>query len=252
MSVVETDLLFMGALNMCEDDVSTVGGAIDTTCKVVFTDISAVDDVEVLSSAAGDNTQTVTITGRSAAGALVSDTYTLNGTTPVVGANTREFERIMKIVISGSHTGTITVRKESDNVTIATLEPGILSVRRMFYNSSAEATGGSTREYFEKFYVYNSNATTALTSVTIAENSDPTTRITFDLEDAVDDNNSISDRLGTAPTGMLGSFDNTTKSVPGGILAPESGIGIWLKLTLPSGTSPTKSTWGPLVSGLTS
>ena len=71
----------------------------------------------------------------------------------------------------------------------------------------------------------------------------PSANVTFDLEDAVDDNNSTADRLDTVPTGMLGSFDSNAKNIPGTDLASGSAIGVWVKLTLAAGASAAKSTY---------
>ncbi len=62
MPIVATDIVAYGSASMPDDDTPTaIGGAKDTTTKVVFTDISADDTVEILSSSASDTTQTVTM-----------------------------------------------------------------------------------------------------------------------------------------------------------------------------------------------
>lgn len=251
MSVTAAEIITYASANMPEDNVSTSGGAIDTTCKITYTDISTTDNVTVLSSNAGDTTQTVTVYGRDGTGTIVSEVLNLNGTTRVTGSQL--FERISKIVVSASHTGTITVTRDNTPTftEIATLESGILSVRRLFYNASADASGGSERSFYEKVFIKNTNGTTALTGVTIQENADPGANITFDLEDAVDDNNSVSDRLNDAPTGMLGTFTGSDKTVPGNDLGPGEAIGVWLKLTLAAGASPAKNTYTIRANGTT-
>lgn len=250
MSVSASDIIVYGSANMPEADTTTSGGAIDTTTKLLFTDIAATDQVTVISSNAGDTTQTVTVYGRSASGAIVSEVLNLNGTVRVTGATA--FERILKVVVNAAHSGTITVtRDDSPTFTaIGTLETGILTLRRMFYNSSSDASGGSTRNYYEKGFVKNTNGTNALLSATIAQQADPTGLITFDLEDAVNDNNSVANRL-AAPSGMLGSFDDTTKNVPGTDLAAGAAIGVWFKLTLTAGLAAAKSTYTIRTAGTT-
>jgi len=244
MSIASTDIIIYGSANMPEADGSTTGGAIDTGVRLVFSDISANDTVEVLSSNVGDTTQTVTVTGRNVAGSIVSDVLSLNGTTVVNGVVS--FERILKIVINASHAGTITLRKASDNVTIATIESGVLTIRRAFYNVAADASGGSTRTYYEKCFVKNTHGSLSLLNCTIVEGSDGTegvgADVTFDLEDAVNDNNSSVSRT-TAPTGMLGTFTDSSKTCPGNDLAAGSAIGVWLKLSLPAGTAAQNTTF---------
>ena len=102
MSVSSSDLVIYGSQNIPESDSGTSGGAISTTCRYVFDSSTLAnlleDSVEVLSSNAGDTTQTCSVFGRNSAGSIVSEVLTLNGTTQVSGATT--FERILKIVLS--------------------------------------------------------------------------------------------------------------------------------------------------------
>lgn len=250
MSVLATDLIVYGSANMPEANGTTSGGAIDLTCKIVFTDIAATDSVKFQSSNAGD-TMNITVTGRSAAGAIVSETKALTGTT-LTAATTQTFERILKIVLASVAAGTVTITRNTGGTTIATMEPGITSVRRLFYDAAADASGGASRDFYEKVFVKNTNGTTTLTNSQIAENADPTGNITFDLEGSINGTNSVVDRLNTAPTSMLGTFSNTTKTVPGGgNLAAADKIGVWLKLTLAAGTAATKSTWTMRTTGTT-
>jgi len=251
MSVTAAELIVYGSANMPEDNVSTSGGAIDLTTKIVFTDIAATDQVTVISDAAGDTTQTVTVYGRNAGGTIVSEALSLNGTVRVTGAVA--FERILKVVVNAAHTGTITIARDNTPTftEIATMETGILTLRRLFYDASADASGGSSRDYYEKVFIKNTNATFTLNAAAIVEQADPTTLITFDLEDAINDTNSLSDRLDTAPSGMLGTFTGASKNVPGGILAAGASIGVWLKLTLAAGTAAAKSTYTLRTSGTT-
>src|SRR5687768_9744494 len=108
MPIVSTDIKFYGSANMQESDSGTQGGAIDLTTRVVFTDLASAGTVEAFSSSSADTTQTVTVYGRLATGVLTSEIISLNGTNVIAGAVS--FERILKLVVSASHTGTITVR----------------------------------------------------------------------------------------------------------------------------------------------
>ena len=242
MSIASTDLIVYGCANHAQDNTSTQGGAIDTTVQIVFTDISATDGVEYVSTNAGD-TMNITTYGRSAAGTIVSETTALTGTTPTT-ATTQTFERILKVVLASAAAGTVTVRKGSDNVTIATMLPGTTSVRRLFYDAAADASGGSSRDFYEKIFIKNTHGSLTLTNSVVSENADPTGYITFDLEDAQDDNNSTASRLNTPPTGMLGTFTSADKNVPGGQnIAAGSRIGVWVKMTLAAGTAAGKNTY---------
>lgn len=109
MAVQDKDILWCGSANMQEDDASTPqGGAIDLAKKVTWAEISAVQ-VEAVSSASGDTTQTVTVTGRNAAGELKSETITLTGQTPVQAASPITWDRMLKAVKSATCAGTIAV-----------------------------------------------------------------------------------------------------------------------------------------------
>jgi hypothetical protein len=251
MSITSADIKFYGSNSMAEDDSTTQGGAISTSKKVLFTDITTTDNVTVVSSAGGDTTQTVTIYGRLATGAITSEALSLNGTSRVVGATL--FERILKIVVNAAHTGTITVTRDNGPTytAIATLETGILQVRRPFYNVAADVSGGSTRNFYEKIFIKNEHASLSLLSAIVKEASDPLGYVTFDLESAVGGSNTSTDRITAPSSGMLGSFDNTNKSVPGTNLDAGSYIGVWLKLTLAAGTSPAKSTYTVRLDGAT-
>lgn len=253
MSVVASDLIIYGAQNIAEDNVSAQGGAINETVRYVFDDSSLAntlnDTVEVLSSSGSDVTQTVTVTGRNAAGSILIENFNLNGVTVQNGAVT--FERILKITMSATAVGTVTVRKATGDTVIASIEPGVTSIRRPFYDVASDVVGGSARDFYEKVFVKNTNGSNALISAIIKENADTLSKITFDLEDAVDDNNSVASRLNTPPSGMLGTFDNADKSVPGTDIAPSSAIGVWLKLSLPAGDAAQKGTWTMQIDGST-
>jgi len=254
MSVSASDLVIYGAANIAETDGVTQGGAIDTTVRYVFDSASLVnttgpDTVDVVSDNAGDTGITVTITGRNAAGDIVTDEYTLAGVAEQTGDTT--FTSLMKIVLSGAAAGTVNVHEHSGSVTIVDIETGVTEVRVPFYNVAADAAGGSSRDFYEKIFFKNNNGTNDLLSAAVSEQADPSTYITFDLEDAQDDNNSVATRLNTPPSGMLGSFDSNSKNVPGTDLAAGSAIGVWLKLTLAAGTSASTTTYTIRLEGST-
>jgi len=98
----------VGAANHPENDTDPVGGAMDDSVKVSWEDISSVQ-VEIVSSNAGDTTQTVTIHGRNAAKQIVNEVATLNGTTPVQAASPITFNRLEKAIKSGTTSGVVAV-----------------------------------------------------------------------------------------------------------------------------------------------
>jgi hypothetical protein len=159
------------------------------------------------------------------------------------------FQTILKIVVSAAHDGTITVRKATGDTTIVAIETGVLTILRPFYNVSSDVSGGSTRNFYEKIFFQNNHGTLSLLSAVVSETTDTQGVITFDLEDAVNDNNSVASRLDTAPTGMLGSFDSSAKNVPGTDLAAGSRIGVWLKLTLTASAAAILDTYTIRIAG---
>lgn len=266
MSIVDSDLVVYGAANIQETDSGTMGGAIDETVRYVFDDAALVNDptgsggdgtLKAVSSNGGDS-MNITVTGRNAGGSIVSQTIALNGTT-VVTITTNTFERLLKIELASAATGTVTVSDSTGGGgmgnTVVAIEPGVTSIRKPFYNVSADASGGSTRNFYEKVFVKNNNGSNALLNAVITESADPTTNITFALEDAVDDTGTSTNRV-TLPTGLgssgFDSADKTLNTEAGQAdLASGEAIGVWLNLTLAAGAAATKSTWTMGIEGST-
>jgi hypothetical protein len=252
MPVSSSDIIVYGSENMAESDSVIQGGDIDVAKRLVFTDLGANDTVKIVSSAS--DTGTVTITGRGVSGAIVSETLTLNGTSSVAGSTT--FERILKIVCA-SHSGIITIQDVSDSTNIVQIEASVTEIRRPFYNVSADTVSGSDRYYYEKVFVKNTNGSSDLLSVSVSEQSDGvdgagTGSVEFDLEKSKDDENTSSNRISApAASGMLnaGTFNSSSKNVPGTDLASGEAIGVWLKLSLPKGTAAANTTYTLRVSG---
>lgn len=243
MSILATDLKCYGSAVMPDNDSTTaIGGAINTAIKMEFTDITPAGTVEVISSASGDTTQTLTVYGRDNSGAIISETKTLNGTTAV--AFTSTFERILKAVLSATATGTVTLRKSGNAGDLITFEPGITQVRRPFYNAATPVSGSVT--YYEKVFFKNTNGTLTLTSGTIREDSDPSGKITFGLAGTIDDTgtNGTGNNRQVAPTGIT-IDNNTPKNIANSQNLPAgSAQGVWLALTLASTDAATKTTYG--------
>lgn len=98
---------------------TAVGGA--------FANQPANDSVSVLSSAAGDTTQTVTVYGTTnGADTLVSETIALNGTAVVDSVKT-DWGLILGVRLSASCAGTVTVEEASANADIITLTTTVLT-----------------------------------------------------------------------------------------------------------------------------
>lgn len=257
MPITSSNLVWYGAASNAEDNVSTQGGAVDTTTKISFTDISTTDNVTVISSTSDD--ATVRITGRLADGSIDTEDLALNGTSRVTGAV--NFERILKIELFDTSdlptetpttaSGTVTVTRDNSPTftTIATLESGIERVISLFYGISAEASSGNSRSYYQKVFVKNTHGSLSLQSAKIVEFSDPAALITFDLEDAKNGSNSIASRLNTTPSSMLSTFDSSDKNVIGNVLEAGSSQGIWIKAVLAAGLTSSKNTYSLTIEG---
>lgn len=246
MSITAAELKAFQAANMPENDSATTGGAIAATGKVEFTDIAATDTVTVVSD--GADTRTITVTGRNAAGAIVSEGLVLNGVTRVAGAV--QFERILKIVASAgdaSRTVTITRNNNPTYTAIGTLEPNLTSSRRLFYDSASEA--GSTTRY-EKFFFKNTNATLTLTAAAIKLTADPAATIRIGGAASVDDNATVANRK-AAPGGVTFVDDGVAQSLPGNALAASSALGIWAEMVRGAAAAAIKNTFTVELSGTT-
>lgn len=114
MAVEKKDIWVFGSANMVESDSGTVGGAIAVAVKCEGSDPSTTSTIECYCAAA-DTTRTVTITGRSASGAIVSEVETFNGLTAVT--TTQTFERLLKAILSDTPTGTCAVISSESGTT---------------------------------------------------------------------------------------------------------------------------------------
>lgn len=257
MAITASDLVAYASLNMPDDDSSAYGGAIDTDYQVVFTPLAANDDVEAVSSAAGDTTQNVTVEARLADGSVVSESKLLTGTTAVIFSTIGVVERILKITMDADAAGIVTIRRSAAGATIYDIPIGERGCYRLFRKSSSEA---SPIDWYEKFFWKNTHGTLALLAAIINEDADPTTLISYAMEDAVDDNNSPADRK-TAPgagdigaSGFIASGDLTMATetdVSTADLVSGSAIGVFVKLVLGADEPPIKSTWTSKLRGST-
>ena len=243
MPIVAADLKAFLAANMPENDTATVGGAIDNEGKVEFTDLAANDTLRMRSD--GADTRTVTVHGRDAAGAIVNEVFTLNGTTNVNGATT--FERILKMVASTTSGTRIVTIERIGGTAVATLDLNMDTIRRLFYDSSSEAS--STTRY-EKFFYKNTHGTLTLNSAAIKLTADPSASIRVGCAPSVNDSATATNRK-TAPASVTFVDDGVSQSVPGGVLAAGAAIGVWAEFVRGSSAAAVKSTFTVELSGTT-
>lgn len=101
MSVYATEVQIYGSVNMPEADGSTVGGAIDLTRLVSFSDMATNGLIDYVSSSASDTATKAQISGLDGAGIQQTPVaVTLTGTTKVAGTQT--FNRLLFGVLSGA------------------------------------------------------------------------------------------------------------------------------------------------------
>lgn len=243
MPITASDIVIYGSQTMPENDGTlNIGGAIDLTTLIVFVDIDTPGTIEVVSDDNSDNTQQLTATGRNIGGSIISESVTLNGTTPVPLSNT--YERFMKFELDGATLGNVTVRKSGNAGDLAVFLIGTTTIRQPFYLASADVSGGSSREYHEKIFVRNDHPTLDLTEAQILEISDPGANVTFALESVLDgsDTNGAGNNRFVAPGGY--TFDSSAKNVANSQNhTSQSAQGVWLKLTLAAGSAPAKNTY---------
>ncbi len=100
-SVILSNIKYYGCANMPEADGATVGGAVDFTKKVTFSDLAANGTFNWVSSSASDTATKGNMSFRDAAGVVqTAGAVTLTGTTPVAASATTA-ERLIAAVISG-------------------------------------------------------------------------------------------------------------------------------------------------------
>lgn len=245
MPIAATDLIAYEALNRADDDVSVVGGAIDPDHRVVFTQLAANDSLEAVSTSASD-TQTITVVGRNAAGAKITNSVALTGTTPVTipgGVH----ERALRCTIPTDAVGTITLRRISAGPTVGQIQPGERGFHAAYVDSASEA-GVAVR--YHKIHWKNAHATLTLNAAALKLTADPDARIRVGVHTAKNDAVTIANRK-TAPGGITFVDDNVSQSVPGGTLEALSAIGDWIEQNLPASDAPHRTTYTTELAGTT-
>jgi hypothetical protein len=245
-SVVAADLVAYHSAVQSDADAITVGGAIDTLRRPDFTQIAANDTIQALSSAAGDTAITVTMTGRSAAGSIVTETKTLTGTTAITFNTLGTVERVLQAELSAAAAGTITIQRTTGAVLIRTIPIGERGFSAIFRKGSSSTSG--TVNYYAKFFWKNTNATNALLGAAVSESADPSGTITHGLAASVNDSGTTTNRQ-TAPGGV--TFAGTAANVPGTDLAATAAIGVWLNMTLATNNAAIRSTYTSQIAGST-
>lgn len=241
MPVAATDLVIYHAANNPDDDATTVGGAIDALRRPDFTQVTAGDTVEIISTSASD-TQNCTVEARKADGTIVSETVALTGTTAKIFSGNGAVDRILKVELASVAIGTITVRKSVAGATFRQIPIGERGFSMVFRKGTSLTSG--TQNYYGKVFVKNTHATLALTNSIFKQSADPDARITHLPANVVDDTATTTNRL-TAPSAANtldpDTFDDTDKTV--GNIGAGAAWGVWLRMQLPTSDTPHRTTY---------
>lgn len=244
MPIVAADLVAHIAVNNPTDDTSTGGGAIDTLGRPTFTQLTANALIAVISD--GADTRVVTIEGRNAAGAIVTEALTLNGAVEVVGATT--FERINKITMAVADAArTVTVRQGAGGATRATITVNERFRHSHFQRSASEA---ALVLRYDKHFWRNAHATLTLNDAKTRLSADPAARMRVGIAAAKGDTVTIVNRK-TAPAAITFVDDNVDQTVPTGALAAAEHIGLWVEQNLPANDPANRTTLTTQLSGTT-
>lgn len=169
MPVQIRDLKVYGSANMPDNDAGTdIGGAVDVSIGIVMHDMVSNGNVEIVSSAAGDTTQTVTVHGRDAGGALINEVKTLSGTTPVPMTSETTWERLLKAIksatcagdvavmaVTNTHTGTLDGSTPDGTSGTVQLASGASGVDDAYVNEVFRTTGGTGANQIARIVGYN-------------------------------------------------------------------------------------------------
>jgi hypothetical protein len=101
VSVYPVELILYGSADMPETDGTTVGGAVDLTRRISFSDMAANGFLDFVSSSSSDTAVRVQVSGLDGSGIQQTPAYvTLTGTTKVNGSQT--FSRLLYGAASGA------------------------------------------------------------------------------------------------------------------------------------------------------
>jgi len=139
----------------------------------------------------------------------------------------------------------------------------VTAVIRPFAGVSADVIGGSTRIYYEKIFALNTDGTTALTTMTVAKQTDPAGLYAgsgaLDLAPCSTLNDTVTaTNRQTAPASGVGSYSSgaapqivTPVQQSAAANTAAQAQGLWLRLTLAAGQAPANGSWTLRPSGLT-
>jgi hypothetical protein len=139
MAIRPGDLKLYGSKVMSENDTTEeIGGAIDYTRMVSFSDLTGL--CQAISSHASDTTQTVTITYRDTTGSVLTATITLNGTAAVTHAALPR--SVLKALKSATCLGDVAIERQTATRT-GTAQSGSGITDEITLDASASASASA-------------------------------------------------------------------------------------------------------------
>lgn len=242
MPVVASDLIAYSCLNRPLDDVSLGGGAIDTTCRPIFTQLTGVDDLEAVSSSPSD-IGILSVFGRDQLGALMTVNIQLAGTLTVISSTL--FERILSVSYSAVPVGTIVLRRRPLGAIVCVMPSGEKAVSSLFKGALGEAVQAIR---YDKIFFKNVHGSLTLSAAVVKLIADPAAKIRIGLAAALDDVATITNRK-TAPGGIAFVDDNVDANLPGGTLPAGQAIGVWIEQNLAAAPGAINSTFSVQITG---
>jgi len=232
-----------GAASRPENDVSASGGAIDTACVLDVTQMASTGTLEAVSTSAAD-TMVLTITGRDAAGAIVSQGLAMTGAT--VKQFPQVFERFLKASLATPAVGDVTIRMTGGGATVAVIPAGKAQASVMFLSAASEAA--PTARYEKEFWK-NENESLTLTNAKIMLAADPSASIRVGCEAAKNGSQSVPSRK-TLPGSVTFVDDSVAQAIPGGQLEPAAVIGVWVEMSRGAAAPAIKTSFTTRMSGM--
>jgi hypothetical protein len=242
MSIAAASLVRFSSASEPTDDVSTTGGAIDTTSRPELTQFTGAARLSLTSD--GTDTRSVTIDYRDATGALLQEVLAL--TSAVEKLSTATMSRIERISIATTDAArTVTLRQGTGGTIIGTITPNEKTRHIRFRNS---ASAGTQKIRYEKSFWRNGDATLTLLSPSVLLTADPAAKIRIGVAATYGDTATIANRL-TAPAGITFVDDNIAPTMPSGGIAAGGAIGVWEEQTLAINDVAQTSTFTEQLSG---
>ena len=217
-SLTLTDLKLYGSASMPDDNTPTaIGGAIATSKKIDWQgDVAGL--IQIVSSSAGDTTQTVQAFYRDPSGTLLNETRTLNGTTPV--GYSANVDRLMKALKSATTGGAVAIESQTavrtgtcqagSTVNTLVLDAGASAVNGFYIGTVVRLTGGTGSGQINEIVGYDGTTKTA-TMQDYWHGSIPDATTTFRIS-----NGFFFDRLPNEITEVRRPFYNAAANPPGG------------------------------------